>query len=77
MIDLSRRGFLRTAIPALICAPAIVRASSLMRLPPPSPRILTLLDWAKMNDPSGIEEIAKFLTESNDILATIPWQRAA
>jgi hypothetical protein len=44
-IDLSRRGFLAGISSGLICAPAIVRASSLMQI-----RAIESVDWAALEN---------------------------
>ena len=55
--DLTRRGILGM----LVCAPAIVRVSSLMKLPRPDPWLKSIIEYA--NSPSPFNNnIASYIT---------------
>lgn len=74
----TRRGFL-TGIGAVIAAPAIVRASSLMGMPRilvMQPKVLTLMEWAKIGDRLGIMAAAVALGQFNPMFDDIVWQSA-
>jgi hypothetical protein len=65
---LSRRGF----VSGLIAFPAIVQASSLMRIATiiePAPRVLTLGEWASLDlYEINLRAIAEMLFQTNDFL---------
>ena len=55
VIDLSRRGLLAGIIGGIVCAPAIVRVSSLMKLPRPTvPEIRHFFDFGAKGEFSVI-----------------------
>lgn len=69
-MNLSRRS-LFGGFAALLAAPAIVRASSLM--PVCTHRMVTLREWPPFLAQVDMNEVVKSLLETNELLAKMEW----
>lgn len=71
----TRRGLL-VGLTGLVCAPAIVRVSSLMPVKAwvETPMPLTLLDYARMLPSPTMEEVAASLVSYRDPAGSLVWQ---
>lgn len=69
-----RRGFI-AGLGALLAAPAVVRAGSLMpvRVMPDPESMMTLAQWS-VRYPVDIREVVNLLVRTNDVLADMPFR---